>query len=116
MIIINNSKIIDIRSKHNVYGLCILNNSIIFSKQGIQIQGATEINTGDSSKYALFVNNVLYTDITISNIHNSEDIEIVQNTISFNKAGTYEVELIYDKLQIQKRLQITVKDVTLTFS
>jgi hypothetical protein len=113
MIVINGSKIIDIKTNNFTINAGIYRNEFVYST-GIQLIGALDINTGDLSEYALIINKTIYTDIEITNLSNTSGIEIINNKIQFTKVGDYNIELKYKT--VIKQITIHVKDIIVTLT
>jgi hypothetical protein len=111
MIVINGKHIIDIKVNSFTISEGIYNRTYVYNND-IQYIGAQEINTGDSSEFALILNNKIYTNIEI--INNNNNLLINNNRIIFKQPGEYNVDLKYKS--VKKTITINVKDITLSLA
>ena len=114
MIIINGKHIIDIKVNNFTISEGIYNYTNVYKKYNNETQyiGAHEINTGDSSEFALIINNIVYRNIEIINDNNN--LLINDNKILFKQPGKYNICLKYKS--VKKTITINVKDVILSLS
>jgi hypothetical protein len=111
MIVINGKHIIDIKVNSFTISEGIYNRTYVYNND-TQYIGAQEINTGDSSEFALILNNKIYTNIEI--INNNNNLLINNNRIIFKQPGEYNVDLKYKS--VKKTITINVKDITLSLA
>lgn len=111
MIVINGKQIIDIKVNNFTISEGIYNSKYVYNND-TQYIGAQEINTGDSSEFALILNNKVYTNIEI--INNNNSLLITNNRIIFKHPGEYNVVLKYKS--VKKTITINVEDVILSLA
>lgn len=111
MIVINGKNIIDIKVNNFTISKGIYNYTNVYNNE-TQYIGAHEINTGDSSEFALIINKKVYTNIEI--INNNNNLLIIDNKIIFKQPGEYNICLKYKS--VKKTITINVKDVILSLS
>lgn len=111
MIVINGKHIIDIKVNNFTISEGIYNYTNVYNNE-TQYIGAHEINTGDSSEFALIINKKVYTNIEI--INNNNNLLINDNKIIFKQPGEYNICLKYKS--VKKIITINVKDVILSLS
>lgn len=111
MIIINGYNIIDIKHNNNSLSGGLLNNTVVY-KRTVEYFGATEINIGDTSEYKLCINNKVYSNISITNLNNSNDILITDNKLTFLHEGIYNIDLSYK--EVHQIISVNVKRVSIS--
>lgn len=116
MIVINGKQIIDIKVNNFTISEGIYNNNntnTIVYNNDIQYIGAQEINTGDSSEFALIINKKVYTNIEIIT-NNVNGLIIRNNKIYFIQPGEYNIDLKYKT--VINTITIYVEDVILSLA
>lgn len=97
-----------------IKGIFVDNNltpSVIFQKS-VEVLGGRNINTGEIVTYSLVINNVKYTNITISS--SDKNIIINNNLVTFNKEGEYNLTITYKTYNIN--IKIYVSDIVVDIS
>ena len=112
MISFGNKRIIDvvISGTYITKGIFIddgLNETLVFSKSTTFIS-PTSFNIGDTGVYAIIINNVKYTNITIKS-DNNDGLIIQDNKVTFNKIGEYILTLSYKTFE--KTITVNVEDI-----